>query len=144
MTSFDRQLISEATQLNTFTKINRAPYASTLGPFNINVYVNQDVVAFRKLHPESSGSHVTLPVGTLIVRQVLDASGKVTKVTLMGKGPAGYDPTLGDWWFGVTDASGAPLSDSSGEEVGRLTDCHSCHIPRATDDYLFGVPLADQ
>jgi len=62
----------------------------------------------------------------------------------MGKGPAGYDPTLGDWWFGVTDASGAPLSDSSGEEVGRLTDCHSCHIPRATDDYLFGVPLADQ
>jgi len=65
-------------------------------------------------------------------------------VTLMAKMAAGYDSTLGDWWFGVTDPQGVPLSDANGPQVGRLTDCHSCHIPRATDDYLFGVPAIDQ
>lgn len=144
MDMFDIQMIGEASSLRGFTRINQVPYASTVGAFTINVYVNQDARDFRRIHPESAGSQVTLPVGTLIVRQVLDASGQLTKVTLMAKGPAGYDPTIGDWWFGVTDPSGAPLSDASGVEAGRLTECHGCHIPRASDDYLFGVPQADQ
>ena len=144
MDMVDTQMISEASRVAAFKRINAQPYPSTIGAFNIDVFASQDALDFAKIHPETTGSHITMPVGTLIVRQVLDANGQVTKVTLMGKGPAGYDPSIGDWWFGVTDPSGKPLSDDTGLQVGRLTQCHGCHIPRAQDDYLFGVPAADQ
>lgn len=140
----DRLMIGEAANAGAFTRINRAPYASTVGSFHINVYVNQAARSFRRIHPETTGSGIVLPPGTLIVRQVLDAQGQVTKVTLMAKQAAGYDPTLGDWWFGVTDPAGVPLDDGSGPQVGRRTECHGCHLPRAQDDYLFGVPQQDQ
>ena len=144
MDMVDREMISVASHAGVFKRINTQPYPSTLGAFNIDVYASQDARDYAKIHPETTGSHVTVPIGTLIVRQVLDANGQVTKVTLMGKATAGYDPTLGDWWFGVTDPSGNPLSDDTGLQVGRLTQCHGCHVPRAEDDYLFGVPAADQ
>jgi hypothetical protein len=140
MDAVDRLMIDEAANVGAFTRINRAPYASTVGSFDINVYLSQDARDYRRIHPETTGSGVVLPPGTLIVRQVLDAQGQVTKVTLMAKQAASYDPTLGDWWFGVTDPTGVPLQDSSGPQVGRLTECHGCHLPRAQDDYLFGVP----
>lgn len=144
MDAVDRLMIREAANVGAFTRINRAPYISTLGAFNIDVYVSEAARTYRRIHPETTGSRVTLPVGTLIVRRVLDAQGQVTKVTLMAKQAPGYDATLGDWWFGVTDPAGVPLDDGSGPQVGRMTECHGCHIPRAQDDYLFGVPQQDQ
>jgi hypothetical protein len=144
MDAVDRLMIREAANVGAFTRVNRAPYASTVGTFNIDVYVSEAARTFRRIHPETTGSGVVMPVGTLIVRQVLDAQGQVTKVTLMAKQAVGYDATLGDWWFGVTDPTGVPLDDGSGPEVGRMTACHGCHIPRAQDDYLFGVPQQDQ
>jgi hypothetical protein len=142
--SIDSLLIAEATNAGAFTRISKAAYTSSLGDFTINVMTNQDSRDYKKIHPEDAGSHMTMLPGTLIVRQVFDADGNITKVTLMAKGPRGYDPTLGDWWFGVTDPSGVPLSDDSGVQAGRLTACHGCHLPRADDDYLFGVPALDQ
>lgn len=142
MDAIDRQMIREASNVGAFTRINRAPYPSAVGSFEIDVYVNvnRDAHAYSRIHPETTGTGIVLPPGTLIVRQVLDAQGQVAKVTLMAKQAAGYDPTLGDWWFGVTDPAGVPLQDASGPQVGRLVECHGCHLPRAQDDYLFGVP----
>lgn len=140
MDAIDREMIREAIRLGAFSKVNRAPYASTLGAFSIDVYVNQDLRVYRRIHPETTGSGAVVSVGTIIVRDVLDAQNKVSKVTLMAKQAAGYDPTLGDWWFGVTDPAGTPLEDAAGPQVGRLTECHGCHLPRAQDDFLFGVP----
>jgi len=140
----DFQMVAEAANVGSFAQVNAESYKSDLGDFKINVYINKNASDFRKVHPESSGSNKTFPQGTLIVRQVLDASGKVTKVTLMAKGPAGYDPRIGDWWFGVTDPAGVPLTDKNGVQLGRMTDCHGCHIPRAADDFLFGVPSDKQ
>lgn len=145
MDAVDRLMIGEAANVGAFARVSRAPYASSLaGVGNIMMYVSQDARAYRQIHPETTGSGVVIPPGTLIVRQVLDAQGQVTKVTLMAKQAAGYDSTLGDWWFGVTDPMGVPLQDANGPQVGRLTDCHSCHIPRAQDDFLFGVPAVDE
>jgi hypothetical protein len=51
---------------------------------------------------------------------------------------------IGDWWFAATDPAGNPLTTNGVLQVGRLDACHMCHIPRAADDYLLGVPAADE
>ncbi|MBS1122945.1 MAG: hypothetical protein H6Q90_5173 [Deltaproteobacteria bacterium] len=125
------------------SQINSHAYVSDLGPFDINCYVAGDVAKYQQIHPEQSGSGIRVAVGTVIVREVLDAQGAVEKLTVMAKGPPGFDPSLGDWWFGVTDPQGRPLEDDAGALLGRLTQCHGCHDARAQDDYLFGVPSID-
>lgn len=125
------------------TKVNTAPYASDLGEFEVNCYVAGDVASYRRIHPETEGSNAKLAPGTLIVREVLDEAGQVTRLTAMAKGPPGYDPRLGDWWFAVTDRRGVPLIEAGRPLVGRLTQCHDCHRDRARDDFLFGVARAD-
>ena len=77
-------------------------------------------------------------VGTVIVREVLDSTGAVSELTAIAKAPSGFDDTLGDWWFGAIDATGTTMS------AGRVDACHSCHVPREAEDYLFGVPAANQ
>ena len=106
-----------------------------LGAFDVNVYVRGDTKAYRAIHPEAASS-ASIAVGTVIVREVFDAQGQLAKLTRMAKGPSGYDPTLGDWWFGEATPDGNPV------RLGRLTDCHGCHEPRAAEDFLFGVPKA--
>jgi hypothetical protein len=146
-TDFDKAMLQIAsTYAKDFSRVNSAPYQSALGAFDINLFVHGDSRIYRAIHPEdtTSTSNVDISVGTVIVREVLDSSGGITKLTMMAKGPAGYDPTLGDWWFAVTDPTGAPLSGDTGLQVGRLAECHSCHVPRASSDFLFGVPRADE
>jgi len=126
-----------------FVRLNDAPYPTALGTgADINVYVSANgYVPYASITPEVSGSKVTVPEGMLIVREVLEPSGAIKTLTLMYKGPKGYNPELGDFWFGVTDATGKPvLNDAGAPKIGRLSECYSCHIPRATDGYLFGVP----
>jgi hypothetical protein len=134
VTDFDRAMMEIGRSYRTFSRINKHSYPSSLGAFNVNVFVHGDVGPYRSIHPETTGTGTKVAVGTVIVREVLGASGEVTKLTLMAKGPAGYDDTLGDWWFGEADPQGNPT------RMGRLADCHGCHIPRASTDYLFGVP----
>lgn len=129
---------------HAMSRLNMQAYRSTLGPFDINCYVEGDVGGYRRLDPEHPGANVTMARGTMIVREVLDAAGRVTKLTVMTKGPPAYDPTLGDWWFAVTDPAGAPLEENGALLVGRLAQCHDCHRERTRDDFLFGVPAAQQ
>lgn len=131
-------------------RVNVQPYKSELGAFSINCFVVGPDAAgaagaadYRRIHPERTGANVTLLPGTMIVREVLDANRQVTKLTVMAKGPYGYDPTLGDWWFAVTDTGGTPLVENGVPMVGRLTQCHGCHLDRTHDDFLFGVPAAN-
>jgi hypothetical protein len=129
-----------------FTLATRSPYPSVGAP---GAWVEEWVssgsyAAYSEVEPDAGDTGVILPPGSLIVRAVLDSDADVTKLTIMLKGPAGYNPALGDWWFGVTDPSGAPLADDGGALVGRLSDCYGCHLPRRGDDYLFGVPPDDR
>jgi hypothetical protein len=100
------------------------------------------LAAYQTIRPDAKGSRASLPAGTVIVRAVEDASGAVTKLTLMVKGEPGYNPDLGDWWFGETDPAGIPLTDDAGVDLGKLTGCYGCHLARSTDDFLFGVPAS--
>jgi hypothetical protein len=132
--AMDERVIDSIGDFTSWDEINTSRYESELGPYEISVWTNSDGDEYRRIHPETTGSHVVIPVGAIIVRAVFDARGAIEKLTLMAKGPPGYDPRIGDWWFGVTDARGSPV------EVGHVEKCFGCHIPRAADDYLFGVP----
>jgi hypothetical protein len=117
-----------------------------MGSF-IDAWVSSSGYAeYSKINPAATGSEANLPAGTIVVREVLDASGNVTKLTLMCKGPTGYNEALGDWWFAETDPAGNPIVEDAGGGaiVGRVDACYSCHTPRSDDDYLFGVPLDDR
>jgi hypothetical protein len=128
----------------SFAKINRAPFASTVGAFDVNVLVSEANASYAMIHPEVSGSHVVLPAGTVIVREVLDASSAIAKLTVMAKGPPGADPPFGDWWFAVTDPHGVVQAADGVPQIGPMPACQTCHLPRAADDYLFGVAAADE
>jgi mono/diheme cytochrome c family protein len=118
-------------------------YASAVAASSsIELYASRDATAaYRAIAPEASGSRASVPEGGVIVREVLDASGTAQRLTVMAKGPAGYEPILGDWFFAVTDLAGVPAVENGQARAGRLVDCYGCHTPRAADDYLFGVPL---
>jgi hypothetical protein len=126
------------TRSPAFSRLNGAPYATALpGGADVNVWVSMNAyAAYAGIAPEASGSGIVTPEGTMLVREVLDASGTVAKLTLMYKGPAGYNPAVGDFWFGVTDPRGTP------QKMGKLEECYGCHQEREGDGYLFGVPAA--
>jgi len=127
-----------------FTRVSsKVPYVSSLGPdIYLNVYVSTDAFAeYAAIDPAHDGSGVKMPVGGYIVREVVDRNGETRKLTLIVKGPAGYNPALGDYWFGVTAPDGTPVADMGVHKTGLVTECYGCHLPRAHDDYLFGVPL---
>jgi hypothetical protein len=137
-------MLAQLDTYHTAARVNVQPYGSALGEFDINCFVQGDVASFKRVHPEKTGSGVKVQPGTVIVREVLGDAGQVAKLTVMAKAPAGFDPSLGDWWFGVTDTQGIPLVDNGAPLVGRLQQCHECHLGRASDDFLFGVPAADE
>lgn len=142
--ALDQATLALAAGYKTFTQVNTRTDASQVGSFDINVYVTGDVETYETIHPEDTTTVAPLGVGTLIVREVLNGDGSVNKLTMMAKGPAGYDPSLGDWWFAEADPQCQPVVSNGVIEVGQLvSDCHSCHIPRQSEDYLFGVPAAD-
>jgi hypothetical protein len=129
-----------------FSHATREPYPSTvaLGAFIDEWVSTAGYAEYSMVAPDAGGSGARLPAGSMIVRAVVDGNDVVSKLTIMLKGPAGYNPALGDWCFAETDPSGAPLEDDAGALVGRMSACYGCHLPRAGDDFLFGVPPGDR
>jgi hypothetical protein len=124
-----------------FVHVTHAPFASRAAAgASVELYVSAFAGAdYARISPDASGSHASLPRGALLVREVQDGAGTVAKLTLMAKGPAGFNPALGDWWFGVTTPVGVPLVTDGGRQTGPLPACFACHDERGDDDYLFGV-----
>jgi hypothetical protein len=132
---------------SAFVHATHAPYPSSVaeGAY-VEEWVSSDAYAtYSAVRPDASGSGVVLPVGATIVRAIVDATGSTTQeLTVMVKGPSGYNPDVGDWWFAVTDPDGTPIVTDAGTMAGPLDACATCHVPRATDDFLFGVPTNDR
>jgi hypothetical protein len=123
------------------------PFASAGAPGAlVEEWVSANAVeVYDEIVPDAGGGgDLVMPVGSILVRAVVDDGGTVAKLTLMAKGPRGYNPALGDWWFGVTDPSGVPLEEDGGAMVGKLDGCYGCHLPQRASDFLFGVPLQDR
>jgi hypothetical protein len=129
-----------------FDRVSGSSYPSALGTTSyIDLYASRTAsMQYALIDPGASGSKAIVPVGGIIVREVLDENAKPQRLTILAKGPAGYNPTIGDWFWAVTDLNGTPVVENGVPRTGRLADCYGCHVPRAADDYLFGVPLADR
>ncbi|WP_394834357.1 hypothetical protein LVJ94_48445 [Pendulispora rubella] len=126
-----------------FAKVTSAPYPSAVaGGSSIEVYVTKSLAdTYLGIRPDRTGSNASILPPTVIVREVFGVNGQLTKLTVMAKGLDGYNPDLGDWYFGEFDSRGNVLLDSNGRRrAGRLGDCYACHLPRRDDAYLFGVP----
>jgi len=129
-----------------FEAVSGAPYPSAAATqTDVDVFVTApDYAMYARISPDQSGSGASLAPGATIVREVLDGNGVVAKLTLMVKGPPGYNPTVGDFWFGVTMPDGTPVVDNGVAQLGKVSACFGCHMPRASDGFLFGVPRADR
>jgi hypothetical protein len=123
--------------------MNEAPRPSVGVPgASVDVWtLPADRDAYGQIDVASAGSGASLEVGAMIVREVLDGDHVVTKLTVLVKGPVEANPELGGWVFGVYTPEGEVMFDEAGEPmVGALPSCMGCHVSRASDDFLFGVP----
>jgi hypothetical protein len=116
-----------------FVPVNGRPFASAMGTKeNVRIYASKEIAdAYENVlnDPEP------LEVGGIIVRELTDAYGNVTRVDVIAQGPAGSNPDVGDLWFAETDKQGNVIGDGT----GALSSCASCHQTQASSDFLFGV-----
>lgn len=125
-----------------FSRVNQSPYPSAVSDKRINVFVSNFALAdYLKIAPETETSDGMIPRGSFVVREIVDADGEVSSLTALYRGPQGYNPQSGDFWFATTDPDGHVVVESSGRRlIGPLTACSGCHANRDQADYLFGVP----
>ena len=94
----------------------------------VTIHLDQ---AAREAYPRAA---VPMPECSRIVKahRVSQTSPVVSRLTVMVKMPAGYDPEHGDWWYGMYDPQG-----KIPEMQGRVEVCIACHEGAAQADYLF-------
>jgi hypothetical protein len=133
----------DAFRQSGFVQVNSSAYLTSLDTGEeINLYINASAAdLYRKIHPESTGSGVTLPVGTIIVREVLNGTTR-SKLTVMAHGGPGYFPAGGDWYYAAISSDGSDfLTGDDGASIhGASASCNTCHTDRSGDGFLFGVP----
>jgi len=100
----------------------------------------------RKVYFKDGKTRVgsSYPIGTLIVKEATDTSGKVIEVTAMAKRGNNFNASAGNWeWFVLnTNGTGNILKDSTGIEMrGGSTMmggmCNSCHNAASAKDFTF-------
>jgi hypothetical protein len=125
-----------------FVLLNDEPFPSTVAPGkHVSLWVSASARgSMSTVVPERTGSEVDIPVGTVIVREVLSGS-QLETITVMVKLPVGAFPLGGDYWYGATDAEGNIKADADGMPIaGLLENCGTCHLRRSHDAFLFGAP----
>jgi hypothetical protein len=127
-----------------FDRINFFPYPSELSNKNfLDVYISKvGTRNYLKAYPfDDSKAPNNLPEDTVIVREVRDQDGLLNAYTLMIKGPKGYFPPGGDYYYGEFNVNGTVKTSNGKSQEGRLEECGACHrSERADMGFLFGVP----
>lgn len=128
-----------------FRRVDRTPFPSTVSPDKkIAIYISeQSYGEYTRISPNQTGSGANLPVGSVIVREVLRDT-TLDSITVMVRLPEGAFPLGGDWWFAAATSDGTLKTDTSigAPVIGLSATCGSCHLRRDQDDFLFGVPAA--
>lgn len=126
-----------------FRALNSTPFSSTVSPTKqIALWVSErGYAALSQISSDNAGSGMTVPVGTVIVRDVLNR-GVLDAITVMVKLPEGTFPLGGDYWYAAADPDGKIRLDAETKTplAGLLANCGTCHLRRSSDDYIFGAP----
>ncbi len=125
-----------------FRLVNPEPFISTVSPTKtVSLWISEGSYdAFTRIDPDSAGSLSSVPEGTVIVREVLNASVLET-ITVMAKLREGSFPLGGDFWYASADPDGSIRIDDNGAPLaGLLQNCGTCHLRRNRDGFLFGAP----
>lgn len=123
-------------------KLNAAPVPSIAIPgASLDLYVSEDGIdPYLQARIDTSGSHTVLPEGTVILRVIREAEGQVSRYTALAKREPGFNPPAA-LWFAVYDTAGQLARDPAGAPLeGPIQSCTSCHLSRAADGYVFGMP----
>ena len=100
------------------------------GPFH-SIYIN------RTLRESLPDSDAIAEIGSIIVKDSLNASRELTSITVMVK-VDGYDPDNGDWFW----AKYSPVGTVQAE--GSPKGCIACHAGMAHNDYIIVKRLDDK
>jgi hypothetical protein len=126
-----------------FRRVDRTPFPSTVSPEKvISLWISKQAYdPYSAISPDASGSRPNIPVGTVIVREVLRGS-TLDAITVMVKLPKGAFPLGGDFWFAAAAPDGTLRVDPTTHApvIGLSATCGSCHLRRDQDGFLFGVP----
>lgn len=126
-----------------YRQVNKVAFPSTVSPDKtVILWISEDAYdTFKEVSPDQAGSKVSLPVGSVIVREVLK-NAKLDAITVMLRLPTGSFPLGGDWWYASATPDGTIKTDAAtgAPLVGLLENCGTCHLRRRDDDHLFGAP----
>ena len=128
-------VVADALNYASFEKINAVAAGSQHGLADtVNIWVPSEYAGlYRSIDPADPNASASFPAGALIIKEHLDANAEPVGMTIMYKGPAGYDAQNDDWWWGNASLDGV-LNDQ-----GAVGYCIGCHMPQAATDWVFGV-----
>lgn len=134
------QSVENAAYLRTFELVTEEPFASDAIPdAQIRIWVND--VGYDSYVAMSQGDVSAIPIGSIIVREVINTADEVDKLTLIAKADEGFNSEVGGLWFGQTDPDGVlHPREGGGWMAGALTECAVCHLGQVKQNYLFGAP----
>lgn len=124
-------IAEQAIDFASLQLMNEAPFASQHGLADtVNIWVP---AAAADAYLGLSESTVFEP-GTILVKEQLDAEGELDSMTVMFKGPDGYAPEAGDWWYGLISPEGDIMVG------GQPGACVSCHTQAQDTGFVYGLP----
>lgn len=119
-----------------YVRVNDVPVVSQHGDARVYVWLEPELAEQYLAIDPMNRQAVSFPRGTLIIKEQLDEFDVPISATLLYKGPEGYNPEVGDWWFGTADL----LTNELIEGGPDLPSCVDCHSSAATSDFVHGLP----
>lgn len=86
---------------------------------------------FGSIDPDDPTQEVSFREGDMFVKEHFDEAGEVNGLTVMFKGPEGYDPSARDWYW-------ARIRGDELTHTGRVQWCIDCHEAALNSDLVVG------
>lgn len=91
---------------------------------------------FASIDPNDPTQEVSFEPGTLLVKEHFDLNGVTIGLTVMYKGPPGYNESGGDWFW-------ARVRGSEITHQGRVDFCLDCHRAAENTDFVVGFAKSE-
>lgn len=104
---------------------------------SVQVWGVEDAMSkFQGINPNDPTQAVSFDEGTMLVKEHLDTDGATVGLTVMYKGPAGYNPEGRDWFW-------ARVREDIVTDSGRVQWCLDCHSAAYNTDLVVGFAKSE-